>query len=139
VIVYASDADLQAWTGEDPPANAAPLLRSASLLVARATRNALYRTTPAGLPVDEDLVEALREATCAQAALWADAGINPAVGAAGDQQLVPTAKSIGSGSITYAVNPAVAAARARVAETLCTESVGILLEAGLLTAGVGST
>lgn len=123
---YATPAQLAAWTGTAVPANAEPLLRSASILVRRATLTAVYTTDP---------VEALADATCAQVAVWSALGIDPAKGSADGGKTV-SAKSIGSGSIQYAVYAATAQARADAATSLCQESLLILAAAGLISSGV---
>ncbi|NAE18076.1 hypothetical protein [Enterococcus hirae] len=137
MIVYATSDDLKDWRGADSPANAEQLLRAASGMVARVTRNARYRTTTQGLPVDTALAEALRDATSAQASLWLALDIDPAtgpVGAIGAGQVISS--SIGGGSVTYAADTALTQARVEAATTLCTAAADILHGVGLLTVGV---
>ncbi|MFH8792197.1 hypothetical protein [Streptomyces sp. NPDC017941] len=69
--VYATTAELEAFTGQPAPANAPRLLSRASRLVSAATKAALYDTDPAGYPTDTEIRDAFREATCAQVAEWA--------------------------------------------------------------------
>lgn len=118
---YATSAQLATWTAT-APVNAETLLRSASVLVRRAIMTAIYTTVPA---------EALADATCAQVAAWSALGIDPAKGSA-DSGKVVSAKSLGSGSVQYAVYAATAQARAEAATSLCQESLLILAAAGLL-------
>ncbi|MBW5420272.1 hypothetical protein GKQ77_01635 [Streptomyces sp. BG9H] len=69
--VYATTAELEAFTGQPAPANVARLLARASRLVSAATKAALYDTDPAGYPTDTDIRAAFRDATCAQVGEWA--------------------------------------------------------------------
>lgn len=130
MLVYADPAALVAWTGQPAPDNAAQLLRSASVMVRGATRTALYAVQPSGLPVDDDLREALRDATCAQAAAWSAAGIDPTAPVAARGR-VATSKSLGSGSVTYADAASVVAAQDALRERLTDEAAAILADAGL--------
>lgn len=136
VLVYAQPADLTDWLTQDGvPEHANRLIRSASLLVAEATRAAVYDVdTTTGLPYALTYVEALRDATCAQVAAWDALGIDPAKGAAGAPAL-ESAKSIGGASISYAVDVQ-AAAGAQAATGLCEEALRILAGAGLLSTRV---
>jgi hypothetical protein len=103
--MLAQPADLAGWTGTAAPANATQLLRAATSLVLEATESAYYDADPTtGLATDTATYNALRDATCIQAAAWAAMGIDPNLGgvqAAG----VVAQKRIGSASIVYA-NPA---------------------------------
>lgn len=131
MLIYATTAELTTW-GVIPPTNAAALLRSASILVHRATMTAVYDVdTVTSLPTDPALVEALRDATCSQVATWLALAIDPAKGAADGGKTV-AAKSLGSGSIQYAVYAATAQARADAATSLCQEALLILAQAGLV-------
>lgn len=69
--VYATTADLEAFTGQPAPANAVRLLARASRLVSAATKAAIHDADPAGYPTDTDIRDAFRDATCAQVAEWA--------------------------------------------------------------------
>lgn len=137
-LVYAVPDDLAAWTGSAAPANATPLLRSASLLVRDATASAFYAADTTGLPTDPATLQAFKDATCAQAAFWAANGIDPAAGA------LPTAgvlrgKKLGSASLDYdtaaAASQAVLQARMDSVEALVPEAVRILRGAGVNTYG----
>ena len=137
-LVYAVPDDLAAWTGSAAPANATPLLRSASLLVRDATASAFYAADTTGLPTDPTTLQAFKDATCAQAAFWAANGIDPAAGA------LPTAgvlrgKKLGSASLDYdtaaAASQAVLQARMDSVEALVPEAVRILRGAGVNTYG----
>lgn len=134
--VYATPADLAAWTGEAAPPNATRLLRSAALLVRRDTAADYYDAdTVTGLPTDTTLATAMQEATCAQVAMWAANSIDPAGGAAGVDAVV-SQRAQGGRSESYALG--VDADRINRAQitTLCPESAAILRQAGLASAGV---
>lgn len=70
---YATFDDFVGWLApEEPPANTVRLLRSASVRVANACQRNLYTDTPS-----EADAAPLRDATCAQAAVWDELGITP--------------------------------------------------------------
>ena len=65
---YATEGEFAAWLNPDPaPSGAARLLRDASEDVDEMLLTAIYRVDEDGLPVDAPVIEALRDATCAQA------------------------------------------------------------------------
>ncbi|QOT15881.1 hypothetical protein [Paenarthrobacter sp. YJN-5] len=139
VLVYADATALTAWTGGPPPANATQLLRSASMLITSATVAAVYGVDDAGLPSDAAVLEAFRDATCAQVAYWVAAGVDPVAG--GISTTAPVrAKKLGSGSFEYdtAVSGSVNAFQAKraAAITLCAEAFMILHQAGITPSGV---
>lgn len=72
--VYATQSDYYDFLGvTDPGGNDLELtarLRRASSQIASYTRTARYEVNAEGAPTDEKVVEALRDATCAQAAYW---------------------------------------------------------------------
>jgi len=133
-LVYATAADLATWTGTTAPTNATQLLRRASGLVRKATSVAFYATDTNGLPTDADTLQAFNDATCAQANLWASAGIDPAGG--GVAVIAPLrSKRLGSAALDYdtSATSSVTAysARAKAATELCEEAFDILTTAGL--------
>lgn len=133
MLTYATVDDLTVWTGQVAPDNAVQLLRSASGLVRRSTVTAVYTVTPSGAPSNPDVADAFRDATCAQAAAWAAAGIDPVGGAAGvASERVPTSSSIGGASVTYGTTGDAAAARTAALTELCDEAAYLLAEAGML-------
>ncbi len=138
VLVYATPEQLGAWTGQAVPANAATLLRSASLLVQAASRSAVYATDTTGAPTATVVRDALRDATTAQAATWATLGIDPVAGAAGAAASTVTSSSIGGASISLADPGATLAAKSTAATGLCLEASVILRQAGLLSAAVAA-
>lgn len=131
MLVYATPEDLTGAPWNVAADNAHRLLRAASALVRTATRSARYATTADGLPTAPDVVEAFRDATCAQAAAWHAAGIDPTTPASASSR-VAQSKSIGSASITYADAAQVAAARHGERDALAPEVALILDAAGLL-------
>lgn len=142
VLVYATTEDLANWTGEEAPANATPLLRSASILVRGATRAALYDTDAAGKPSDTEVLQAFSDATCSQAAAWGAAGIDPTEQGVGLAAPAVVSKSMGGRSVQYADlsgSVTIQQARAQAATQLCAEALAILAGAGLLSGqpGVG--
>ncbi|MDK8889249.1 hypothetical protein QP992_08840 [Corynebacterium ulcerans] len=77
------------------------LLRIATSRVRHATRRAMYAVTPNGLPADDDLRDALRDATVAQVYAFLEWGLAEAVitGGMGVEAAVSTA-SINGASVT---------------------------------------
>ena len=139
VLVYADATALTAWTGQAAPANATQLLRSASMLITSATVASVYGVDDAGLPSDATVLEAFRDATCAQVAYWVAAGVDPAAGGISTSAPV-RGKSLGSGRVEYdtAVSGSVNAFQAKraAATTLCAEAFMILQQAGVTPSGV---
>ncbi|QVI99809.1 hypothetical protein KFR76_07425 [Corynebacterium diphtheriae] len=78
------------------------LLRIATGRVRHATRRAMYSVTPNGLPADDDLRDALRDATVAQVYAFLEWGLAEAVitGGMGVKATVSTA-SINGASVTF--------------------------------------
>jgi hypothetical protein len=113
------------------PQDSARMLAFASRLVTRATMSATYNVDSDGMPTDTILRNALRDATCSQAATWAALNINPAKGAA-DAGNVIASKSRGAASIQYAVYASTVLERARAATQLSLDARIILAEAGLI-------
>jgi len=140
VLVYAADADLTAWINPVPlPANSATLLRSASLLVHSYTMTALYGVDGTGLPSDTTVLQAFKDATCAQAATWNATGIDPIAGGIPTATLVRS-KRLGSGAIDYDTSASssvtVLQAKREAATTLCAEAVMLLHQARVIPGGV---
>lgn len=72
---YATEAEFEEYLNPDPvPSGAARLLRDASLEVDEMLLTAVYRVDHDGMPVEPQVIEALRDATCAQAEFRADYG-----------------------------------------------------------------
>lgn len=136
MLVYATPAQLATWTGQPAPDNAAALLREASILVGSACRCDVYDTIPSGLPSDPDLLDAMRDATCAHAALWDRLGIDPTAGKAGLAATV-TSSSIDGASVSTNAGE-LAAEAARSLDALCLSAYRILRNAGLASSAVQS-
>jgi hypothetical protein len=127
----ATPDDLTEWTGT-APANATALLRSATSLVLDATKLAVYCTDDdTGLPTDVNVLAAMRDATCIQAAAWVALKIDPLAGGI-DIVGVKTAKHIGSAGFTVAGAEQAAAQKAAAASSLVPEAVRRLRQQGLI-------
>lgn len=132
MIVHATTDDLAAEPWLFDPPNAAQLLRAASSLIDRETVTAVYGVnSDTGRARDQRILDALRDATCAQAATWVALGVDPLKGGA-DPSAAVRRKSLGSGTIEYDT-ATVAAARTQAADSLAPEAAQILASAGLLT------
>lgn len=134
MLVYADEADLSTHVDELPD-NANTLLRFASVLVRRATRFDVYDTTPAGMPDDPWIIDAFRDATCVQAAMWASNSIDPSKGGAGVDGGVESS-SIAGGTVKYDTSH-VEAARSSV-DALSPMALAVLRAEGLAGYGVAS-
>ena len=130
IPVYADAADLTNWTGTTAPDNATTLLRTASMVVRRATKTAVYAVDDNNVPSDTDISDAFRAATCAQAAAMAANDVDPLAGQAGASQEIAST-SIGSASISFAAGGSAEMAASLLAD-LCSEAAMILSGAGLL-------
>ena len=132
----AAPTDLAAWTGTTAPANAVPLLRSATTLVLAATKGAYYAVDPlTGLATDPVVAKVLNDATCIQAAAWAALGVNPLTGGVAVSTVV-SQKAIGSARLTYADAAAAAAAKTAAVTELVPEAVAKLSQNNLLPTNV---
>lgn len=134
-VIYATANDYATWTGGAAPANITALLRSASLLIAEETISAYYDVDTNGAPTNSVAIAAFRDATCAQASVWAGLGVNPTLGGL-DATAPKRSKGIGTARIDYdtsATGSAAAFAARQAATTgLCVEAARILQQAGLL-------
>ena len=130
MTVYATPADYAAWADDGPAAaDLQRFLRSASRLVGRATRAAVYDVDAAGKPVaGTDAADALRDATCAQVEAWHAMQVDPLLGRVGGKAQA-VSKSINGASVQYESQ---VEAKAGAATTLCDESYSILADAGLI-------
>ena len=68
--VYATSAEYEVFAGGESPDDLARLLERASEVIGDFTKTAWYATDDHGMPTDEDVLEALRKATCAQVEFW---------------------------------------------------------------------
>lgn len=137
-LTYATTADVEMALPAPTPetVDVERYLTVASRWVRHATRAAVYDTTAAGLPTDEDLVDALREATVEQVVCWVATGIDPDKGAAGAAAGVVASKQLRSAQVQYAVYAESAKDRVKVATTLCDAARLVLADAGLLSGSV---
>lgn len=89
--VYATEAEYAAWLGlDEAPAGAVQALRTASLRVDELLIGAVYPVED-GLPTEQVHIDALRDATCAQAAHAKASGV-------GDQGDAPVYSEVQIGS-----------------------------------------
>jgi hypothetical protein len=127
VSVYATLQDYATFTDEAPaPASLNVLLARASGQVDEAVIAATYDVDADGLPTDEKVAGALRDATCAQVVYWDEIGDTNATGAAERWQ----SASIGSASYSRANSQQAGRSQARL--DLAPAAVTILRNAGLL-------
>jgi len=132
----AAPDDLAAWTGTTAPANAVPLLRSATSLVLAATKGAYYAVDAVtGLATDPVVAKVLNDATCIQAAAWAALGVNPLTGGVAVSTVV-SQKAIGSARLTYADAAQAAAAKTAAVTELVPEAMAKLSQNNLLASNV---
>lgn len=132
----AAPADLAAWTGAEAPANAVPLLRSATTLVLAATKGAYYAVDPAtGLATDTAVAKVLKDVTCIQAAAWASLGVDPLTGGVVVEG-VESQVGIGSGRVSYADAAHAAAAKTSALTDLVPEAQMKLSQNNLLSSNV---
>lgn len=131
MLVFAQPDDVVAWAGYtfDEDVNLQPLIRRASSMVQRAVRSARFEVTPAGMPEDPDVMDALRDAVCEQVTVWVENDINPTV-IQGASSAV-TSSSIGDASVSYSSVDA-AQVKDQASNQLCDAALDILSNAGLI-------
>lgn len=101
VRIYATVDDFTDFLDPDPvPANASRMLREASREVEDMTLTAFYETDTNGYPTDAEVIEAFRDATCAQAEFARASGDSNSVGANQYHSV-----SIGSVQLTRGYDP----------------------------------
>lgn len=127
--IYADPASWIAWSGkDDAPDGFVGYVRSASRAVRAATALWRYDVDGDSLPVNPDLLDAFRDATCAQISALVALDIDPAAGGTLDGGFESSVK-IGSAQVQYTGAEAVMAARQATVQGLCPEAVGILQNA----------
>lgn len=139
--MLADSADFTDWTHTDSPSNIDAVLRGCTTLVLAATKTARYATDPeTGLATDTTVREALRDATCIQAAAWVALKIDPATGGVMQTGRTVKSKRIGTALVEYADADVAATARARAAaySSLVPEAGLYLRNRGLVTSIVGA-
>lgn len=135
--MYATPGEVRQATGDtitlDEPA-LGRLVGIASGIIQRSTRRAVYATTPLGLPEDNDLLDAMRDATIAQVRAWHEANILGEV-TTGGATAPATVKASGSNgkSITLDTGTSDAAKSHLLTGGLSLEAELILDGVGLLT------
>ncbi|NKU14721.1 hypothetical protein GS928_16305 [Rhodococcus hoagii] len=136
MLVFATEDQLSSWMGTPGPLNAGVLLREASILVRDACKADVFDILPNGLPEDDDKREALQDATCAQAAVWAATDVNPTAGAGGLAREV-VSSGIDGASVSYNTASTDSAKAASIG-ALCPSAYRILRNAGLASPAVQS-
>lgn len=131
MLVFAQPDDVVKWAGYefDDDVKLGPLIRRASSMVQRAVRSARFEVTPAGMPEDPDVMDALRGAVCEQVTVWVENDINPTVIEASSGGV--TSSSIGDASVSYSTTEA-ASVKDQAANELCDAALDILANAGLI-------
>lgn len=130
MLIFAQPTDVQKWADNNfDGVKLDPLIKRASSLVQYATRAARFDVLPSGMPEDPDVMDALRDATCEQVAVWVENDITPGKLEAGTAQV--TSSSIGDASVGMSGAEA-AATRDNAANTLCEYAQEILANAGLI-------
>ena len=130
MLIFATDADVEKWMGEPLDGRSVDsLLRRASSLVQRAVRSARFAVTPAGMPTDPDIEDALRDAVCEQVTVWLENDVNPVEVASAAAPVA--ASSIGDASINYGDSSASNAAKDSISTELHPAAFDILANAGL--------
>lgn len=110
----ASSSDYETWTGTTAPTNIDQILRSCTSLVLDASAGAYYTVDPTtGLATDTTTANALRDATCIQAAAWVQLGIDPLAGGVISKSGAVASKKIGSGQVVYDNSGSAIAAQSR--------------------------
>lgn len=142
MIVYATVDDLAAWAAGstiDPACgDSVGALRSASIDVADAIAGDYYATDTGGLPTDTVALQAVKDATCAQALARLSLKISSDVGGVVTTGTL-TGVGIGTARKQFADATAAAAARSAVAGgQLVPDALRILRRAGLASTVVWS-
>lgn len=130
MLIFATAADVEKWMGEPLDGRSVDsLLRRASSLVQRAVRSARFAVTPAGMPSDPDIEDALRDAVCEQVTVWLENDVNPVEVASTAAPV--TSSSIGDATTNYGDFSASNAAKDAVSAELHPAAFDILANAGL--------
>lgn len=128
MLLFASPSEFEKYADMEAPTNIHRLLGLASTWVRDAVRRAEFDTTPAGLPADPDVKDALRDATCEQVLVWVQNGVEP--GKTPTRGAV-SSSSIGDGSVSYET-ASVVEARATATTELASTALTILESADLV-------
>ena len=121
-----TDAEVAAYMGTTAPANAAALIRSATRLILRETRQAYYTVDPVtGLATDTQILGALRDATIIQVVVWAQIGYDPLTGGVLTPSVESSTKMLSS-TIVFADAAMSAQARADAMKHLVPEAEELL-------------
>lgn len=125
--VYATEEQLAEWLDvNEPPAGAGRALQDASLDVDTLLIGAVYSVDEQGAPTAQTVIDALRDATCAQATFKPKGSNLPS-----DDGGKVTSVKVDKVSKAYATNPATGAV---IEEKYSSQAVAILRIAGLVPA-----
>lgn len=125
-MAYATTDDLERYLSPTPP-DADLLLTRASRLIDYLLTSAVYEVDDTGMPVDEQVAGALRDATCEQVAAWIMGG-EDGTGAASEYASV----TIGSVSLARTSGGEGTGSRGGGAARPAPQTLLILQQAGLL-------
>lgn len=121
-----ASSDVASYLGTAAPTNVDALIRSATRLVQRETRQAYYSVDPTtGLATDTQIGNALRDATVIQVVVWAQIGYDPLTGGVQVPSVESSSKMLSS-TITYADAALSAQARADALKKLVPEAEELL-------------
>jgi hypothetical protein len=124
--MLASITDYVGYVGADAPANATALLRSATTLILRETRQAYYDVDPlTGLATDAQIGGALKLATIIQAAAWSAINYDPLTGGVITAGVESSTKMLSS-TIVFADAAAAAQSRSEAVAGLVPEAERVL-------------
>ncbi len=133
MLTYVKPSDFEEYNLDITPTALRTLINIASASIRKATRAAVYVTNPAGLPEDEDTLEAFQNATKAQVLAIAQNGLTYTVisGGAATSGVVKSASDNGS-SITYETGLSDRAVADLIGGGLCPEAKAYLDDMQLL-------
>lgn len=96
MLIFATTQELETWMQTTAPDNAPVLLREASGMVSAACQCDIYDTDENDKPTDVKLLEAMMEATCAQAEAWSASDMDPTKGPGGQAPRLTTSSIDGA-------------------------------------------
>ncbi|SDR76559.1 hypothetical protein [Corynebacterium timonense] len=128
MLLFATEDEFERYADMTAPDNVDRLLMLASSWVKEAVRRAQFDVSPAGLPTDPDVADALRDATCEQVLVWVQNGVEPGKH---DTRGPVSSSSIGDASVSYET-ASVVESRAVAATELCPTALTILEGADLV-------
>ncbi len=129
--VYATLEDFTDFIGDvDPGTNISVLLRRCSADIDRYTLTSRYACDATGMPTEPYVIEAFKDATCAQAAWYLETADGDPTGAAGQYD------SVGIGSVSMSKRSGDDTTASPATSRDSPEAIQILTNAGLLRAAL---